>query len=187
MQSNQLTQEQIDELNAIFRIRNGGKRKKPELVWESALSSCEIGDYQIVPLTSSWALRQEGYAMQHCVGGYVERCVAGLTRVFSVRDMQGHRIATVALEFDEDFWCMEQIKGRNNNDVCLLVYEYYDGEKGETVTQLDMTDLHYVAHEVLRCYRRASERELLKLIVRAAENGGEMLHHKLNIKDARNE
>lgn len=67
-----LNQEQVDELNAIFRISKPGKKRV--LIWDSALETFEVGNYQIMPLTSSWALRQEGRAMQHCVGGYDEMC-----------------------------------------------------------------------------------------------------------------
>ncbi len=146
-----LNQEQVDELNAIFRISKQGKKRV--LIWDSALATFEVGGYQVVPLTSSWALRQEGCGMQHCVGGYDEMCAKGRARVFSIRDLLGHRVATVALIFQDDDWHLEQIKGLANADVSNVEKVYYDGE--HTVTQCDMTDLHYVAHEVQRCYRKA--------------------------------
>lgn len=157
-----LRQEQVDELNAIFGLNKKGKKKKRELVWDSALQACEVGDYQVIPLTSSWALRQEGRAMQHCVGGYDEMCAKGRVQVFSVRNLLGHRVATLSLIFRDDYWHLEQIKGVANEDVSIAEELYYDGDR--TVTQLDMTDMHYVAHEVLRCYRGAWENALLRLI-----------------------
>ena len=173
MRSDRLTQEQVDELNAIFRTSKRSKKKKHELVWESALDTCELGDYQIVPLTSSWALRQEGRAMRHCVGGYDEMCAQGRTRVFSIRDLMGNRVATMSLIFRDDNWRLEQIKGYANEEICQSEEVYYDGER--TVTQIDVTDFHFIAYEIMRLYLKAWERDLLKLIFETVEAGGNMV------------
>ena len=53
-----LSQEQADELNAIFGLGRTGKRRV--YLWESVLQAHELGMYQIIPITSSWALRQAG-------------------------------------------------------------------------------------------------------------------------------
>lgn len=169
-QCSTLRQEQVDELNAIFGLNKKGKKKKRELVWDSALQACEVGDYQVIPLTSSWALRQEGRAMRHCVGGYDEMCSNGRARVFSIRNLLGNRLATLSLIFSDDNWHLEQIKGVDNAEVCASEEVYYDGER--TVTQVDMTVMYYVAYDVARCYRKAWEEGLLKLIFEAAEAGG---------------
>lgn len=52
-------------VSALFSL--GPSRKKRNLQWESALAECEIGDFLIVPLTTSQLLRAEGLAMRHCV------------------------------------------------------------------------------------------------------------------------
>lgn len=166
----ELRQEQIDELNAIFGLNKRGKKKKRELVWDSALPAIEVGDYQVIPLTSSWALRQEGRAMQHCVASYAERCFSGQARVFSIRDLAGKRLATMSVVYNDDNWYLEQVQGLANSDVSNSEEVYYDGER--TVTQLDKTDMHYVAYDVARCYRKAWEERVLKLIFEAAEAGG---------------
>jgi hypothetical protein len=153
MKQTGLNQEQVDELNAIFRISKPSKKRV--LVWDSALTAFQLGNYHVMPLTSSWALREEGRVMHHCVGGYDEMCAKGRVRVFSTRDPLDHRVATLSLVFRDDYWHLEQIKGFANKDVSITEDVYYDGER--TVVQNDMTDLHYVAHEVLRCYRKAWE------------------------------
>lgn len=173
MKKAELNQEQVDELNAIFVLNKTGKKKKRELVWDSALEACELGDYQVIPLTSSWALRQEGRAMLHCVGGYDEMCANGRARVFSIRDLMGNRVATMSLIFWDDYWQLEQIRGVANGEMCSSEEVYFDGER--TVTQLDMTDFHYIAHDVLRCYRQAWEKDLLKLVFESAEAGGKFV------------
>lgn len=169
----ELRQEQIDELNAIFGLNKRGKKKKRELVWESALGACEIGGYQILPLTSSWALRQEGREMQHCVGSYVEMCCKGRARVFSIRDLTGRRLATMSVAINDSYWYLEQVQGVANSDVSTSEEVYYDGER--TVTKLDMTDVYYVAYDVVRCYRKAWEEGVLRLIFEAAEAGGRQM------------
>lgn len=150
-----LNQEQVSELNVIFRTGEMSNKKKRVLVWDSALETFEVGGYQIIPLTSSRALHQEGRMMENCVGGYDERCAKGLARVFSIRDQRGDRVATVALVFGEDQWYLEQIRGVSNSDVCYWEEEYFDYEIEQALMRMDMTDLHYVAHEVARCYRQA--------------------------------
>lgn len=102
-------------------------------------------------------------------------------RVFSIRDLLGHRVATVALIFRDDDWHLEQIKGLANADVSNVEMVYFDGER--TVTQLDMTDLYYVAHEVLRCYRDACEDNLLKLIGDATAYGRTLLENNVSLRN----
>lgn len=150
-----LKQEQVDELNAIFGLNRKGKKKKRELIWASALQHHELGNYQVIPLTSSWALRQEGRTMKHCVRGYDELCAKGRARVFSIRDLIGKPLATMSLIFQDEHWHLEQIKGVANAEVCTSEEMYYDGE--HTVTQLDMTDMYYVAYDVALRYRKAWE------------------------------
>lgn len=154
-----LSQEQVDELNAIFGLGRTGKRKKRVYLWESVLQAHEMGMYQVIPITSSWALRHEGRVMNHCVGSYEKLCRDGFIRVFSIRDLLGNRVATLSLLFYDGDWHLEQIKGYSNAEVCIAEEVYYDGE--QTQTWIEMTDLHYVAYEVLRCYRKAWENDLL--------------------------
>lgn len=142
-----------------------GKKKKRVLTWNSVLDPFEVGDYQIIPLTNSRALRQEGRAMHHCVGGYDEMCANDQVRVFSIRDLMGNCLATMSLVFRNDYWYLLQIKGDSNEEVRTSEDVFYDGE--HTVTQLDVTDFHYVAYDVLRCYRKAWEKDLLKLTLNA--------------------
>lgn len=170
MQKAKLNPEQVDELNAIFGTSpRRKKRKKRVLVWDSALEVHELGDYQVIPLTSSWALRQEVRAMHHCVAGYDEMCFKGRARVFSIRDLMGRRLATMSLIFRDDYWHLEQLRGVENAEVCTSEYLYYDGER--TVTQVNMTDMYYVAYDVARRYRKGWETGLLKLIFEVANAG----------------
>ena len=64
---------QPDFLNSLFGLGTKSKKKR-NLVWESDLPECEIGEFLIVPLTTSRHLRAEGRMMRHCAGTYDELC-----------------------------------------------------------------------------------------------------------------
>lgn len=146
-----------DFLNALFGLDTKGK-KKLNLEWASAVLRCEIGDYLILPLTTSRLLRAEGRAMKHCVGHYDELCHKGLARVFSVRDISGHRVATASLIWRDDYWHLEQVKGHENAEVLESENTYFDGNS--TVTELAPTELYFVGQEILQRYRSAWSKQL---------------------------
>jgi hypothetical protein len=52
---------------------------------------------QLVPLTTSAELAEEGRVMRHCVGGYAQQCLSGGSHIFSVRDAKGLRLSTLQL------------------------------------------------------------------------------------------
>jgi len=146
-----------DFLNALFGLDTKPKKKR-NLEWTSDLLMCEIGDYLILALTTSRQLRAEGRAMKHCVGHYDELCHKGLARVFSVRDISGHRIATASLIWRDDYWHLEQIKGHENAEVLESENTYFDGNS--TVTKLAPTELYFVGQEILQRYRSAWSKQL---------------------------
>lgn len=137
-------------------VRQGvARRNKRNLAWVSALPECEIGDFQIVPLTTARQLRSEGREMKHCVALYADRCFRGLARVFSIRDLFGHRVATASLIWRDDYWHLEQVKGAMNGNVLEGVETFFDGES--TMTEMEPTDLHFVSQTLLQSYRSAWE------------------------------
>ncbi len=138
MKPKQLTLEQVVSQNAPSRSSKKRNKKRRGLVWESALDTCELGDYQIVSLTNSRELGQEGRAMRNCVGGYDKMCAEGRARVFSIRDLMGNRVATMSLIFWGDNWHFEQVMGFANANVLTSEDVYYDGDG--TVTQNDVTE-----------------------------------------------
>jgi hypothetical protein len=66
--------------------------------WPALLPECDIGDLRIVALTSVEALRDEGRALRHCVGAYVQRCLFDRTHIFSLRSAAGERLATIQVD-----------------------------------------------------------------------------------------
>lgn len=137
-------------------VRSKKKHKKRNRRWVSALGQVEIGPFLFVPLTCTRDLREEGYAMEHCVGTYAQYCRGDWLRVFSIRDaLEGKRLATLSLMLEDDRWNLEQIKGFRNSEVISQEQTYFDGE--QIITELSLSDLHYAAMEFVEMFRRASE------------------------------
>ena len=122
------------------------KRLKRNRRWVSLLERYEAGDYLVVPLTSASDLRDEAWAMSHCVGrNYPTWCKEGFIRVFSIRDIDGRRKATASLVFDyeRNRWCVEQCKGYANCEVCWI--------------DCEPSDVFFVVEDMARLYQKAFE------------------------------
>ena len=75
--------------------------QREALYWYSDIDKFRVGDYEIVPLTSSEDLLEEGFYMSHCVGDLAYSCIDETLRVFSLRDSRtGKRIATISITND---------------------------------------------------------------------------------------
>ena len=133
------------------------KSRKRNLRWESLIGPFEAGDYQVVPLTSTNDLREEGELMNHCVGRRYHRwCHIDAVRVFSIRDLDGRRVATASLYFDFDSmrWRIEQCKGYDNTNVC----EVFIASEGMTARN-ELCDIHFLAKYLAALYQRAQENQ----------------------------
>lgn len=85
--------------------------------WNSALDQYAHDNLVAVALTSGAALWEEATAMRHCAGNtdYVQECVLGFVRIFSVRDrITGKRRATVNLQRHFGGWRAAQTTGFAN-------------------------------------------------------------------------
>ena len=105
------------ELDAM--IEQCRRTRELRISWTSDLTTCEIGEYQVIPLTTSSELRKEGATMQHCLGSHDVLCAAGTYHVFSISDLDNKRlgVATMYLVFDQYGWHLDQIKGLGNCEV----------------------------------------------------------------------
>ncbi|MBU1215716.1 MAG: PcfJ domain-containing protein [Gammaproteobacteria bacterium] len=73
--------------------------------------------YTIVPLNTLLQLLDESQEMHHCVSSYVEYCLDGSTRIFSVRLTESNkRFATAELSLSEGEWKLVQLKGKSNRE-----------------------------------------------------------------------
>jgi hypothetical protein len=84
--------------------------------WESALPECQMGPVQATPLTTGQALRVEGEEMQHCVGGYVDYCTGGSSRIFALQH-KDERATVELVHTGQGTWKVRQVFGPRNNDV----------------------------------------------------------------------
>jgi len=74
--------------------------------------------YRIVPLTTPQQMLEESKAMRHCVVTYIENCIEGGTRIFSVRDAGSNlRFATAELSCQAGQWKLVQLKGGANREL----------------------------------------------------------------------
>ena len=125
----------------------GAAAHQPRRRWQSVLAPQELGEFWVVPLTSSKALSSEGWNMRHCVGDYALACANGVYQVFSIRDLGGVRVATLGLTYARGYWSVDQCRGPDNADVIESVREWVD-ENGKHHGIEEYSDLHYIALEI---------------------------------------
>lgn len=71
--------------------------------------------WQLVELTSSAQLRSEGTALHHCVASYADRCLQGMSRIWSLRVHQGEKVRHVlTIEIDPKRRAVVQARGWGN-------------------------------------------------------------------------
>jgi len=141
--------ETVSELNQLFGLGQAAPARKLRYGWPCPVAEQEMGDFRLVPLTSSSALAGEGWHMQHCVASYATQCATGLYQVFSIRDLLGRRLATLGLAFAASGWRVDQCLGFKNAEVLMQTAEWLHGN-GEHQSPEEFPDLHYVAQEVTR-------------------------------------
>jgi hypothetical protein len=72
------------------------------LHWPALLSELRTPARNLLELTSSDQLQEEGDQLEHCVGTWTSHCMFGRTHVFSIRDHAGRRCSTLALRLEPD-------------------------------------------------------------------------------------
>lgn len=71
--------------------------------WESVIDAFtheKCKGFKAVPLLTTEMLSKEGLALHHCVGGYVNQCANGYSRIFSIQK-DGEQVSTLELSFDD--------------------------------------------------------------------------------------
>ena len=89
---------------------------KPWLMEEPMRDESEIPKrWQMVELTNSAQLREEGVALHHCVGSYAHHCHRGNSSIWSLRIWQGEKIRPVlTVEIDPKKRAVIQARGKAN-------------------------------------------------------------------------
>jgi hypothetical protein len=93
--------------------------------WPVFVPAVDWEGLRFVSLASDAALLTEGDRMNHCIGGYGERCRSGMLRAYSVREgKSGTRVATLTVEeVAPGRWKIDAIKGNYNAPVTKRVEE----------------------------------------------------------------
>jgi hypothetical protein len=117
--------------------------------WQCPVQEQTMGDFHIVPLTTANELASEGRNMHDCVASYGAACAKGLYQVFSIRDLDGERVATLGLVYAVGGWKVDQCIGILNDEVTTTIVEWIDGN-GKHDSMDEPTDLHFLAQDVAR-------------------------------------
>lgn len=83
--------------------------------WDIYLKPFRWLGLNVVPLYCARLLLAEAQEMKHCVYGYLEMCREGYSRIFSLRDHDGDRLATIELrQWGKARWRLAQVRGVRN-------------------------------------------------------------------------
>jgi len=149
-----LNEQTIREMNRLFGLSNPTPTGKIRYRWQSPLRVQEMGNFRVVPLTSTKDLASEGWNMRHCVANYDVDCARGLYQVFSIRDLDGKRLATLGLRYDPNGWKLDQCLGILNAEVITSVVDWIDGN-GNHHSIDQPTEIYFLAQEVERLMKNA--------------------------------
>jgi hypothetical protein len=119
------TLERLHQEWCLQQIFQREARSPAPAQWPVFVPTVEWEGLRIVSLASDTALLAEGHAMNHCIGGYGERCRGGMLRAYSIRDCKsGTRVATLTVEEKAPgHWQIDAIKGNYNAPVTKRVEE----------------------------------------------------------------
>lgn len=90
--------------------------RQAEKTWDSALGAMDILGVRVEPLLTGKLLQEEGARMSHCVADYVDVCVKGQSRIFSLQDGDAFATLELSLRNGRD-WVVAQVFGYDNADV----------------------------------------------------------------------
>lgn len=138
------------EING-FKIPEFAKTVTPtkKRKWKCPLPTLKIDEYEIVPLTSSKQLKSEGYHMNNCCKDYTHQCSTGEYCIFSIRNLNGDRVATLGAINDDGYWQFDQCLGQSNSNVIDEFTEHVDSQ-GKVHLEWSHTELYYAANEIIR-------------------------------------
>lgn len=85
--------------------------------WYPLFPEQQINDVTFTCLTTRDQLLREGAALEHCVGGYGDRCLTGATHIIQVKTSSGER-STIELRVDGNKASVIQNFGNRNQKPC---------------------------------------------------------------------
>lgn len=150
-----LTQEMVDELNALFKFELGLTYENSSSInnWTCPIGKTVIGEYCVIPLISKKMVKSEGYMMQNCCREYIPLCINDEYHLFSIQSLSGNRIATLGVKQEYDRWRLDDCLGPQNTPIMEGNADYLN-EDGGYDSEFVLTDIYFVAHEVVRLMNR---------------------------------
>lgn len=101
--------------------KNATEAHLSTIQWECKLGALTLGQYQFVPLTNAWQVREEAIRNRHCADQFIDKCRAGIYRLYSVYFYNGKHKATLGVKFEDNQWELHQLKSFANQTVSLQV------------------------------------------------------------------
>lgn len=97
-------------------VRSTGRAFDEEIDYAPTPNEPRVVDgFTFTPLRSGLALFEEGVAMHHCVASYSRAVFLGVSRIFSLTDADGARVATLELTRAKRTWTIRQLAARFNH------------------------------------------------------------------------
>lgn len=88
-----------------------------EIDYAPFLNHIQLGEYTLAALRSGKALAEEGRAMHHCVGSYARDVIEGKSRIYSIRNRENERVATMELRGEEGLVRDERVDNEDIYDI----------------------------------------------------------------------
>lgn len=101
--------------------KNATEAHLSTIQWECKLGALTLGQYQFVPLINAWQVREEAIRNRHCADQFIDKCRAGIYRLYSVYFYNGKHKATLGVKFEDNQWELHQLKSFANQTVSLQV------------------------------------------------------------------
>lgn len=91
------------------------------VAWKVPFKTVLRDDLELVAMSSTTELLEEGRLMRNCVGSWSKRCAKGDELLLSVRNATGKRLATLHCKWTKDHWYFVNALGPMNRMLPLTV------------------------------------------------------------------
>ena len=149
---NQFPSEELDKNSIVFRCSDG---------------------YYWVKLTTSRALKTEGFKMKHCVGGYWDQVKSGQSVIFSLRDSADK--PHVTMELNPKNKQIVQIMGFEDSKPIESLHKYISEFLGKLEHKWSESSLEYAGAEVLALLAKDKDAGVRRAVARNPNAPSEVL------------
>lgn len=147
-----LSELQVNELNNLFseELYDFGSYNQTNH-FNSPISQTIIGGYTFIPLVTPRMIKSEAYLMRNCAKDYIGECALGRYCIYSVRDSDNNRIATLGIVNKYGAWIFDQCTGEDNSVVLYDDCVYMTDTDGDECEFYNIeNELFYVVSDFIR-------------------------------------